>query len=94
MRLRSYLRLEGPIPRSRVGLPSEFRSNYGEQKVTGATCIVCPPEPGDYDRMADLAGPLGDPCTGDQIRLGALKCGTRASTPSILPGFPEFSSSG
>ena len=77
----------GRSPGSRVGLPSDFRSNYGEQKVTGATCIVCPPEPGDYDRMADLAGQLGYPCIGDQIRMGALKCGTRTSTPSMLPGF-------
>jgi hypothetical protein len=28
---------------------------------TQVTCIVCPPEPEDYDRMADLAGQLGTP---------------------------------
>lgn len=32
-------------------------------------CAVRPPEPSDYDRMADLAGQLGYPCTGEQIRM-------------------------
>lgn len=32
-------------------------------------CAVRPCEPGDYHRMADLAGQLGYPCTGDQIRM-------------------------
>jgi len=32
-------------------------------------CAVRPPEPGDYDRMADLAGQLGYPCTGQQLRV-------------------------
>jgi hypothetical protein len=40
---------------------------------TQATCIVCPPEPGDHDRMADLAGQLGYPGTGDQTRMGVIE---------------------
>jgi GNAT superfamily N-acetyltransferase len=42
------------------------RSNVASAQTT---CIVCPPEPGDYYGMAGLAGQLGYPCTGDQIRM-------------------------
>lgn len=31
-------------------------------------CVVRPPLPGDYDRMAELAGQLGYSCTGDEIK--------------------------
>src|SRR5580658_1306439 len=41
------------------------RSNLGSAQ---SLCEVRPPEPGDYDRMADLAGQLGYPCTGEQVR--------------------------
>ncbi len=30
-------------------------------------CVVRQPMPGDYARIADLAGQLGYPCTGDQV---------------------------
>lgn len=32
-------------------------------------CKVRAPQPGDYDRMADLAGQLGYPSTGTQVRI-------------------------
>ncbi len=32
-------------------------------------CEVRAPKPGDYDRMADLAGQLGYPSTGTQVRI-------------------------
>ncbi len=32
-------------------------------------CEVRAPRPGDYDRMADLAGQLGYPSTGTQVRI-------------------------
>ncbi len=31
-------------------------------------CVVRPPQAGDYDRMAELAGQLGYPCTGDEVK--------------------------
>jgi len=33
-----------------------------------ASCAVRQTQPGDYDRMADLAGQLGYECTGEEIR--------------------------
>ena len=33
------------------------------------TCWVRPPEPRDYDKMADLAEQLGYPSTGEQVRV-------------------------
>jgi GNAT superfamily N-acetyltransferase len=36
---------------------------------TKSTCAVRAPEPGDYDRMADLAGQLGYPCRGEEIGM-------------------------
>src|SRR5580704_840054 len=40
-----------------------------------SNCVVRFPEPGDYGRMADLAGQLDYPCTGGQIqqRLGEMQ---------------------
>jgi hypothetical protein len=32
------------------------------------TCVVRPPKPGDFDKMADLAGQLGYECTGADVR--------------------------
>jgi GNAT superfamily N-acetyltransferase len=44
-----------------------------EQQINPAaaqsTCMVRPPEPGDYDKMADLAEQLGYPSTGKQVRM-------------------------
>jgi len=34
-----------------------------------STCMVRPPEPRDYDKMADLAEQLGYPSTGKQVRM-------------------------
>ena len=31
-------------------------------------CMVRPPAPGDFERMAELAGQLGYPCTEQQVR--------------------------
>lgn len=33
------------------------------------TCTVRPAQPGDYDKIADLAGQLGYPSTGRQVRV-------------------------
>jgi|HubBroStandDraft_6_1064221.scaffolds.fasta_scaffold170805_2 hypothetical protein len=37
--------------------------------------------------MANLAGPLGYPCRGDQIPMGALKCGTQPVRHRCCPAF-------
>jgi GNAT superfamily N-acetyltransferase len=34
-----------------------------------STCSVRPPEPRDYDKIADLAGQLGYPSTAKQVRM-------------------------
>ena len=35
---------------------------------TQASCTVRQPQPGDYDRIAELAGQLGYECTGKEVR--------------------------
>ena len=37
-------------------------------KQTPSNCVVRPPAPADFKRMAELAGQLGYPCTGQQVR--------------------------
>ncbi|HEX4020911.1 MAG TPA: GNAT family N-acetyltransferase [Acidobacteriaceae bacterium] len=44
----------------------ENRSNNPE---ASAACILRLPKPEDYEKMAELAGQLGYPCTADQIRV-------------------------
>jgi GNAT superfamily N-acetyltransferase len=49
-----------------------FNSGGGSPLVdrrTKSTCAVRAPEPGDYNRMADLAGQLGYPCRGEEIGM-------------------------
>jgi GNAT superfamily N-acetyltransferase len=36
---------------------------------TQSTCTVRAPKPGDYDKMAELAGQLGYPSTREQVRM-------------------------
>src|ERR1700736_1115963 len=42
--------------------------NQPNRVLAQFVCAVRPPEPGDYDKMADLAGQLGYECTGKEVR--------------------------
>jgi GNAT superfamily N-acetyltransferase len=42
--------------------------NQPNRVLAQFVCTVRPPEPGDYDKMADLAGQLGYECTGKEVR--------------------------
>lgn len=46
-----------------------FEMKQQPNSAVQSMCVVRPPMPDDYDRMACLAEQLGYPCTGDEIRM-------------------------
>ncbi len=56
---------------SQAGIDSMSQQTDSEQ----GACTIRPPRPGDYEQMAELAGQLGYPSTGPEVRrrLGEMR---------------------